>query len=105
MTVQDIANQTAATTQSVTVSLPRPTASFTAQVDQFDALCVDVDASNSSGYQLSYSWDFGGDGYGSTSGSSTYFCYGSPGTYNITLTVTDAGNQTDSTSQQISVTG
>ncbi|HET9981377.1 MAG TPA: PKD domain-containing protein [Ktedonobacterales bacterium] len=103
LTVQDIANQTDSTSQSVTVSLPKPTASFTAQVDQFSALCVNVDASNSTGYQLSYSWDFG-EGYGSSSGSVTdYYCYSNAGTYTIKLTVSDAGGQTDSQTQQVTV--
>jgi PKD repeat protein len=103
LTVQDIANQTGSKSQSVTIALPQPAASFTAQVDQFDAFCVDVDASNSTGYQLSYSWDFG-EGFGSSSGSVTdYYCYSNAGTYTVKLTVSDAGGQTDSTSQQVTV--
>lgn len=103
LTVQDIANQTDSTTQSVTVSLPQPTALFTAQVDQFDALCVNVDASNSTGYQLSYSWDFG-EGFGASTGSVTdYYCYSNSGTYTIKLTVSDAGGQTDSQTHQVTV--
>ncbi len=103
LTVQDIANQTAAQSQSVTVSLPKPTASFTAQVDQFNSLCVNVDASNSSGYQLSYSWDFG-EGFGSSQGYVTNsYCYSNSGTYTIKLTISDAGGQTDSQTQQVTV--
>ena len=79
LTVTDIANQTAPSSQQVTVSIPKPVASFTAAVDPNNSYCVNVDASNSSGYQLSYSWDFG-DGYRSGSGSSTGYCYSNPGT-------------------------
>lgn len=98
--VVDTSGQSDSVTHDVQVQLPRPTASFTVSNDFGD--CFSFDASASTGYQLTYNWSFG-DGNTSTgnsySGASN--CYASSGSYTVQLTVTDAGNQSASTSQTV----
>lgn len=98
--VVDAANQSDSVTQTVQVQLPRPTASFTVSNDFGD--CFSFDASASTGYQLTYNWTWG-DGNTSTGNnySGASYCYSSSGTYTVQLTVTDAGNQSASTSQTV----
>jgi large repetitive protein len=103
LTVTDVAGQTSTPyTATVTVSIPKPHAAFTATVDPNDTYCVTFDATASTGYNLSYTWDFG-DGTGTDSGQSPYYCYYSAGTYSVTLTVTDQDNQQDQNSQNVTV--
>ena len=86
-------------------ALPRPTAAFTASPTSGTVppnLRVDVDASASTAVGATidtYQWSFGGS---SVTGSTTF---SAPGTYTISLTVTDSRGQTDSASQTITVTG
>jgi len=78
-----------------------PTASFTAATSP---LQVDVDGSTSTdtdGTIVSYGWDFG-DGNVATGVTSTH-TYAAPGTYTVTLTVTDDTGGTASTAQQVIV--
>lgn len=82
-----------------------PTASFTQQVtDQ----TVNVDASASSAASgrsiTSYSWDFG-DGSSSETGKTASHEYGAGGAYPVTLTVTDSGGLTASTTKQVTIVG
>ena len=80
---------------------PAPIASFTATPGTGNApLDVSFDATSSSDNSaiVSYSWDFG-DG-SSSSGVTTSHTY-TPGTYTVTLTVTDDAGKTNSTSQTI----
>jgi Ca2+-binding RTX toxin-like protein len=55
--------------------------------------------------QLSYAWDFDGDGTFEGSGRSTKHAYDEPGSYPATLRVTDAGGLTDLANTTIVVTG
>ncbi len=105
LTVTDSGGQKDSKAQTVTVAVPPPQATFTAQVDSFDT-CASFDASNSTGRQLRYVWDFG-DGDTNTSGfdSFPFECFPSTGTYTVTLTVTDQFGQQSSTSQQVTITG
>lgn len=79
----------------------QPTAAFT---DQCGLLACTFDSSSSAapGSSItSWAWDFG-DGVTSTDSSATHTFAGS-GTYPVTLTVTNADNLTDSTTQNVTV--
>jgi PKD repeat protein len=78
-----------------------PTASFT---QSCTGLTCSFDASGSTapGSSItSYAWDFGDSSTGT--GENPSHTYASPGTYTVSLTVTNAASQTATTSQQISV--
>ena len=83
-----------------------PVASFEASVSSGVApLAVSFDASGSDdpdGPIASYEWSFG-DG-GSANGVTASHTFQTPGTYTVSLTVTDGDDNTASTSQQIFVT-
>jgi PKD repeat protein len=86
-------------TKQVTVSLPipdAPTAGFTFQANNLDVQFTDA----SSGQVDARQWDFG-DGSTSTDANPTH-SYAQAGTYNVTLTVANAGGQ-NATSQQVTV--
>lgn len=105
LTVTDAVGQTNSTTQTVTLQVTPPTASFTATQDYNDGFgdaCYTFDASASTGFNLTYNWDFG-DGNTDNNGSSQVSeCYYSSGSYHVTLTVVDGVNQSAHTSQYIS---
>ena len=75
-----------------------PVASFTTQCNE---LSCQFDSSPSSGELSSYQWSFG-DGNAS-SATSPVHAYGVGGQYQVTLTVTDINDLSDSDSQSISV--
>ncbi len=106
LTVIDADNATDAEVHSVTVTAPPPNvppnAVFTSTVDH---LTASFDASGSDdpdGTTLSYLWDFG-DGL-SGSGVSPQHTYANPGTYDVTLTVTDADDAEDIASGSVTAT-
>ena len=98
VTVTDALNQSSTARQTVTVTVPAPQASFTAQNDgngyyTFDASGSSADPSTTIS---TYSWDFG-DQYNDPNGGQQenhYYYY--TGTYTVTLTVTDALGQSSS---------
>jgi PKD repeat protein len=78
-----------------------PTASFTQSCTAL-ACSFDASASTAPGSTItSYAWDFGDSHTGT--GQQPSHTYATPGTYTVSLTVTNADNQTATTSQQISV--
>jgi PKD repeat protein len=104
LTVTDDEGDTDQLTVDVTVEEPNqlPTAAFTAATDAAE---VQVDASGSTdpdGTVTSYDWEFG-DG-GTATGATASHVYADPGTYPVTLTVTDNRGGTDSVTQDVTVT-
>ncbi len=97
LTVTGANNATNSITQQVTVTAPL-VASFAAQPTDLTVQFVD----QSSGQIVGWTWDFG-DTTGSTDQNPSH-TYGTPGTYNVTLTVTGANNATNSITQQVTVT-
>ncbi|HEU5223299.1 MAG TPA: PKD domain-containing protein [Candidatus Lumbricidophila sp.] len=103
LTVTDDAGATGTLTKSVIVQGPNaePTASFVATASN---LSVSVDGSGSNdpdGSIAAYAWNFG-DGSTST-GAITAHTYAAPGTYPITLTVTDNRGGTATTTRQVTL--
>jgi PKD repeat protein len=82
-------------------SLPAPIAAFTPSTTSGDApltVSFDASASSSPGATIaSYSWSFGASGVNVTK------VYNTPGTYVVTLTVTDSRGQTDTDQATITV--
>lgn len=105
LTVVDAAGQTASHSQTVQVAIAGPVASFTSSQDYFSSTCFTFDASNSSGYELQFSWDFGDGNTSSGSQVSDCYSYGTNASYRVTLTVTDGVGRTNSTSQTVTVSG
>lgn len=98
--VTDACGQTDTITQSVSPGAicPTPTAAFTQSTS---LLVLSYDASTSTGTSLTYAWDFG-DGNTGTGVTGTH-TYGTDGAYDVTLIVTDACGQSDTTLQSLTV--
>jgi PKD repeat protein len=92
------------TSHQITIVNP-PTASFTGPASALAGTAVSFDGSGSSapgGSITGYAWSFG-DGATSAGGPTTSHTYSSPGTYTVTLTVTDAAGLQSTTSHQITI--
>jgi PKD repeat protein len=103
LTVTHSGGRTASTTETVIVD--QPTAAFTASPNPaIPGAAVAFDATSSSdaaGTIAAYSWSFG-DG-ASASGATTSHTYAAPGSYPVTLTVTNNHGQTAATSTVVTV--
>lgn len=84
------------------IDIQKPTASFTITVDSDNPLKVDLDASNSSGTITSYEWA-STDIKSVSDGKTTSIIFNEAGSYEITLTVTDDKEKTDTEKQFIIV--
>lgn len=102
LTLKDVAGHTAIASQSITIKASL-SASFTYSPSSPSVLqSVQFNASAIGGTApYIYSWDFG-DGTNGT-GASVSHSYVVPGTYTVTLTVTDANGQTVTESQTLTV--
>jgi PKD repeat protein len=79
-----------------------PTAAFTPHIDGLSVSFDTIGSSDPDGNVASYAWDFG-DNQSGTGGSPTHD-YANPGTYTVTLTVTDNDGATDSVTHDVTVT-
>ena len=79
-----------------------PTASFTFSCNELACSFNGSSSSDADGNVVSYQWNFG-DG-GSSSGVSRSHTFGSSGTYQVTLTVRDDQDATDSKTRSVQVT-
>jgi PKD repeat protein len=90
-------------TQSIWVGPNQsPTADFTYTTMGGNAVSFADQSTDSDGTVVGWSWNFG-DGGTSTAQNPTH-TYPSPGTYSVTLTVTDDDGATDSVTKDVSVT-
>ncbi|NQX91896.1 MAG: PKD domain-containing protein, partial [Flavobacteriales bacterium] len=110
-TVQLSADGGCNTSDEITVTvLPGPTADFSFNPNNNCAGTTVVFVNESSGTDLSYSWDFDNPLSGNNSSSSAntsheFLAYGNgTATFDVTLTVTDGNGCTDTHTEQVSVT-
>lgn len=79
-----------------------PVAAFTSTVSDLDVVVDASGSSDSDGTITAYSWDFGDTA--TATGITASHSYASPGSYTVTLTVTDDGGVTDSVAETVVVT-
>jgi PKD repeat protein len=79
-----------------------PTAAFGTTVNQLSVTADGTASSDAEGPVAGYSWAWG-DG-GTSTGATATHAYDAAGTYTVTLTVTDAGGLSGTTTRQVTVT-
>ncbi|GAA1389858.1 PKD domain-containing protein [Luteococcus peritonei] len=104
VTVTDDQGESASTKQAITIA-PRanqaPAASFTQTVTDLTAAFDASASSDPDGTITGYAWDFGDGTTGS--GSTARHAYAAPGSYTVTLVVTDDAGATHRTSHTVEV--
>ncbi|MDT4928025.1 MAG: hypothetical protein QOF92_892 [Pseudonocardiales bacterium] len=104
LTVTDNRGGTNSVTKSVTVNVPTnqsPTAVFSATPTNLSVAFDSTGTGDPDGTIATYAWDFGDGG---TSGAvSPTHVYGGPGTYSVTLTVTDNQGAPNSVTHSVTV--
>jgi PKD repeat protein len=105
LTVTDSGNATAIVTHQVTVANRTPTASFSAPGVGFPGQNITFtnQSTDPEGHVASYEWTFG-DGQSSSNASPAHW-YGSPGTYQVILKVTDDKGAWAFASQNVRING
>lgn len=108
LTVTDDDGATATVSHTVTVTTPpagnaAPTASFTSAASDLVVALDGTDSHDSDGTIASYSWSWG-DGTADGSGATASHAYAAPGTYVVTLTVTDDDGATGVTTADVVAT-
>lgn len=103
VTVADASGLTASTNVYVTVVAAAPlTPSLTITPYQSGAIYADASASTDAWSMTDYKWDFGDGSTADTYGSPTaYHHYAAAGTYTVTLTITDAGGNAATISENV----
>jgi len=104
LTVTDSSGLQSTTSHQITVD-ELPTASFTGPTSGLAGTAVRFDGSGSTdpdGSIAGYSWSFG-DGTTSAAGPITSHPYSAPGTYTVTLTVTDSSGLQSTISHKIAI--
>ena len=101
LTVTDDDGATTNLTKQVTVSPPNvgPSAAFTSAGTELKISFDGSGSTDSDGTVASYAWDFGDDETGT--GAEVEHTYATPGTYEVTLTVTDNDGATDTETKQV----
>lgn len=88
---------------AATASNQAPTASFTAAVNGLDAYFNGTTSSDPDGDALSYAWDFGDGATATGTTPGALHSYADPGTFTVTLTVSDGRGGSDTASQDVAV--
>ncbi len=99
--VSDDDGDSTSLTQDITVTNGAPTASLTADISALDVTFDGSASTDQDGTIAAWGWDFG-DGTTGT-GQTANHVYAAAGTYEVTLTVTDALGATGSTATSITV--
>ena len=102
LTVTDDRGGTDSVTHDVTVATQPPHAAFSSSTNLMTASFDGSGSTSLDSTITSYDWDFG-DGTSHGSGVTPNHVYTVPGTFQVTLKITDSANQTDSVTHPVTV--